>query len=140
MRTLVEQEIRELHAFFRAWYRGTIEDTDSAFSRVEKVLASEFTLITSDGYTMPREQLLPLLRGEHAQRPEIEMRVDQIELRLVSGEIVDGGIALVTYQEHGVTANGARSTLISALLRVNPDTPNGLEWVHIHEVGLPGSN
>jgi hypothetical protein len=78
------------------------------------------------------------LRGEHAKRPEIEMRVDHIQLRLVSGEIVDGRIAVVTYQEHGVTAKGARSTLITAVLRRNPDTPNGLEWVHIHEVRLPG--
>jgi len=132
MQANVEREIHELHAFFTAWYRGTIADPDSAFSRVENVLAPEFTLITSDGYTMPREQLLSLLRGEHAKRPEIEMRVDQIQLRLVSGEIV-----LITYQEHGVTANGARSKLISALLRRKPNTPNGLEWVHIHEVGLP---
>ena len=129
----VEREICQLHAFFTGWYRGTIADTVGAFSRVERVLAPEFTLITSDGYTMPREQLLPLLRGEHGKRPEIEMWVDQIQLRLVSGELV-----LITYQEHGVTANGARSTLISAVLRRNPDTPNGLEWVHTHEVGLPG--
>jgi hypothetical protein len=134
MHTYVEQEIRELHAFFEAWYRGTIEDTDSAYSRLENVLAPEFTLITSDGYTMPREQLLPLLRTEHARRPEIEMCVDHIQLRLVSGELV-----LITYQEHGSTANGSKSTLITAVLRANPDTPNGLEWVHIHEVLLPES-
>ena len=133
MQAHVEREIHELHAFFTNWYRGTIEDTDASFGRVESVLAPEFTLITSDGYTMPREQLLPLLRGEHANRPEIEMRVDHIKLRLVSG-----GIVLITYQEHGVTANGARSTLITAVLRVNPETPNGLEWMHIHEVRLPG--
>ena len=133
MHAHVEREIRELHVFFESWYRGTIEDSDQAFSRVEGVLAPEFVLITSDGYTMPREQLLPLLRDEHARRPEIEMRVDQIQIRLVSGEIV-----LITYQEHGVTESGARSTLITAVLRVKAGAPNGLEWVHIHEVGLPG--
>jgi hypothetical protein len=132
MRTLVEREIRELHAFFQAWYQGTIDDTDSSFARLENVLAPEFTLITADGYTMPRERLLPLLRGEHANRPEIEIQVDHIQLRLVSREIV-----LITYQEHGTTANGTRSTLITAILRRNPNTPNGLEWVHIHEVSLP---
>ena len=134
MHAHVEREIRELHAFFRAWYRGAIDDTDEAFARVETVLAPEFVLITSDGYTLPRERLLPLLRGEYGRRPEIEMSVDQVELRLVSGELV-----LITYREHGVTANGKRSTLISAVLRKNAATPNGLEWVHIHEVRLPES-
>ena len=140
MQAHVEREIRKLHAFFEAWYRGTIEDTDSAYSRLENVLAPEFILITSDGYTMPREQLLPLLRAEHARRPEIEMQVDQIQVRLVSGEIADGGIAVITYQEHGTTANGIKSTLITAVLRANAQTPNGLEWVHIHEVLLPESS
>ena len=132
MQAHVEREIRQLHAFFEAWYRGTIDDTDGSFGRFETVLAPEFTLITSDGFTASREQLLPLMRAEYATKPEIEIAIKNVQLKLASGEIL-----LATYEEHGVTANGARATLITAVLRQNPDTPNGLEWVHIHEVRLP---
>ena len=133
MHTLVEREIRDLHTFFEAWYRGAIDDTDVSFARLESVLAPEFTLITSDGFTASREQLLPLMRAEYAAKPEIEISIKNVQLKLASGEIL-----LATYEEHGVTANGPRATLITVVLRRNPNTPNGLEWVHIHEVRLPG--
>ena len=132
MQAFVEQEIRQLHAFFKDWYRGAVDDSVQSFGRLESVLAPEFTLITSDGYTAPREQLLALMRTEYASKPEIEMWVEDVRLKLAAGEI-----AVVTYEEHGATAAGARATLITAVLRRNPKTPNGVEWVHIHEVRLP---
>jgi hypothetical protein len=133
MQESVNREIHQLHAFFKDWYRGKIDNSNSSFGRLEGILAPEFMLITSDGYTVSREQLLPLMRAEYGTKPEIEMWVDEVQCRLVAGEI-----ALVTYQEHGTTASGPRSTLITAVLRANPQAPNGVEWVHIHEVRLPG--
>ena len=132
MQAHVEGEIHGLHAFFQDWYRGAIENSDPSFVRLQDVLAPEFTLITADGYVVPRAQLLPLMRGEYATKPEIEMWVENVQLRLDAGEIL-----VATYEEHGVTANGKRATLITAVLRAKPETPNGVEWVHIHEVGLP---
>ena len=132
MQSLYEKEIRELHSFFKAWYRGTIDDSDESFSRVEDVLAPEFTLITADGYVVARDQLLGLLRSEYATKPDIEMWVENIQLRLASGDIV-----LVNYEEHGKAMNRKQSTLITAVLRKNPKQQNGLEWIHIHEVRLP---
>ena len=132
MQSLYEKEINGLHAFFKVWYRGTIDDSDESFSRVEDILAPEFTLITSDGYVVAKEQLLGLLRSEYATKPEIEMWVENIQLRLATDDIV-----LVNYEEHGTTINGKKSTLITALLRKNPKQQNGLEWIHIHESHLP---
>ena len=132
MQSLYENEIRELHSFFRSWYRGTVDNSDRSFSRVEEVLAPEFTLITSDGYVVARDQLLGLLRSEYATKPDIEMWVENIQLRLASGDII-----LVNYEEHGKAMNRKQSTLITAVLRKNPKQQNGLEWIHIHEVRLP---
>ena len=132
MQSLYENEVRELHLFFRSWYRGTVDDSDGSFSRVEKVLAPEFTLITSDGYVVARDQLLGLLRAEYATKPDIEMWVENIQLRLATDDIV-----LVNYEEHGTTMDRKQSTLITAVLRKKPNHQNGLEWVHIHEVHLP---
>jgi hypothetical protein len=132
MQKSYEKEIHELHAFFEAWYQGTIDSSDRSFSRLEDVLAPEFTLITSDGYTIKREQLLALLRTEYAAKPDIEIWVENSQLRLTAGDIV-----LVNYEEHGTTKEGKRSNLITAVLRKNPKQPNGVEWIHIHEVRLP---
>lgn len=88
MRKPYEKEIRELHAFFEAWYRGTIDDSDGSFSRVENALAPGFTLITSGGQIIARNQLLALLRAEYATKPDIEMWVENVQLRLEAGDIV----------------------------------------------------
>ena len=135
MRKPYEKEIRELHAFFEAWYRGTIDDSDGSFSRVENALAPGFTLITSGGQIIARNQLLALLRAEYATKPDIGMWVENVQLRLEAGDIV-----LVNYEEHGTTANGKQSTLITAVLRKNPEQQNGMEWIHIHEVRLPSQS
>ena len=132
MQSLYEKEIRELHAFFRSWYRGTTDDSDESFGRIEGVLAPEFTLITADGYVVARDQLLGLLRREYATKPDIEMWVENSQLRLATGDII-----LVNYEEHGTTVSGKKSTLITAVLRKNPQQQNGLEWIHIHESRLP---
>lgn len=127
-----EAEIRELHSFFEAWYRGEVPNSDDAFARISDYLATEFTLITSSGFVGDREQVLGMLRSEHAARPDLEMSVENPQLKLATDAIV-----LATYEEHGTTAAGKRATLITAVLRRNSKLDNGLEWVHIHEVGLP---
>jgi hypothetical protein len=132
MQALCEKEIRELHTFFEAWYQGAIANSDDAFQRLEGVLAPAFTLITSDGYTFTRDQVLALLRDEYGARPDIKMWVDNVRLRYTAGDVI-----LATYEEHGTTADGERATLITALLCQRPERPNGLEWIHIHEVRLP---
>ena len=135
MQELCEKEIRELHAFFEAWYQGAIANSDDAFRRLEHVLAPAFTLITSDGYTFTRDQVLSLLRNEYATKPDIKMWVDNVRLRYTADDVI-----LTTYEEHGTTADGERSTLITALLCRHPERPNGLEWIHIHEVRLPSQS
>ena len=53
MQNLHENEIQELYTFFEQWYRGTIENSDEDFRRLEDVLAPEFTLITLSDIPLP---------------------------------------------------------------------------------------
>lgn len=135
MQEFCKKEIRELHAFFQAWYQGAIANSDDSFRRLEGVLAPAFTLITSDGYTFARDQVLALLRNEYGAKPDIKMWVDNVRLRYAAGDVI-----LATYEEHGTTTDGKRATLITAVLCKNPEQRNGLEWVHIHEVRLPSQD
>ena len=135
MQVSYEKEISELHTFFEAWYRGAIANSDSVFHRLADVLAPEYILITSDGYTLEREQVLSFLRSAYSAKPDIDIWIKNIQLRIETAEIL-----LITYEEHGTTGNKKRATLISAVLRKNPAKPNGVEWLHIHEVSLPSSS
>lgn len=127
-----QTEARQLHDFFRDWYRGDIADTDENYARLADVLADDFQLITSGGFAVDRELMLQMMRGEHGTKPDIEMRTDNYRLRVEEGDLI-----LFTYQEHGEAGGLAKSTLISVLMRRNPAAPNGVEWVHLHEVALP---
>jgi hypothetical protein len=132
MLEFLQNEISELHAFFEAWYRGTIKDTNAVFQRLSDVLAPEYLLITSEGYTLDRDQVLSVLRSAHAKRPDVKIFVKNIHLRIETEELI-----VMTYEEHGTTEKGKKATLISAVLRKKPGSPNGVEWLHIHEVNLP---
>jgi hypothetical protein len=127
-----ETEITELHAFFEAWYRGEVQNTDDVFSRVAGALAPEFTLITSGGRSVNRAQLLAMLRSQHGTIPDLKMLVQSTECKLATDDIV-----LTTYEEHGTTGGRTKATLITAVLRRHPEQRDRLEWVHIHEVQLP---
>jgi hypothetical protein len=132
LKRLWEYEIRGLHSFFEAWYRGDLPNTQEAFSRVTDVIAPEFALITAGGFEVARAQLLEMLRAEHGARPDLQMEVKRARLRLETGDAI-----VATYEEHGTTAGNTRATLITAVFRRCAGTPNELEWIHIHEVQLP---
>lgn len=129
-----EAEIVALHRFFTDWFRGTLPDTDAAWSRVEKVLSPQFTLISPEGRILGREALLAAVRAQHASRvpPEVfEIRIRGFECRAVGAKI-----ALATYEEWQRRAGetvGRRST---AVFERDAAAPHGLCWLHVHETWL----
>lgn len=127
-------EIRQLHEFFAGWYTGELADTDENFARLTDVLADDFQLITGGGFTVDRDMMVGMMRGEHGSRPDMEMHVDEPRLRLH-----EGGLILFTYREHGSSAGRSKSTLITVLMREVPEAPNGVQWVHLHETELPAA-
>ena len=68
MQNLHENEIQELYTFFEQWYRGTIENSDEDFRRLEDVLAPEFTLITLSDIPLPGLETASknLLKSDHS--------------------------------------------------------------------------
>ena len=131
MQNIYEKEIYELHSFFESWYRGEIQNTDKEFSRLEGVLAPEFTLITPDGHVVERDQLLALMRAEYATKPDIKIQVENCRLRFA-----DDNIFVVIYEERGVLKERQKTSLITAILRKNQRKKNELDWIHIHEVEI----
>ncbi|MFX0151840.1 MAG: hypothetical protein ACFFAJ_13715 [Candidatus Hodarchaeota archaeon] len=46
MKDSCETEIKELHKFFENWYNGVISQSEKTFSRLTRVLARNFKLIS----------------------------------------------------------------------------------------------
>jgi hypothetical protein len=126
-------EIVELHAFFEGWLGGTTPPTDAAYARLVDTMAPEFAIVTPGGERILRDQLLAQLRAAHASRPGWKIWIEDADLRLRQGELT-----IVTYEEWQRHADGTVTGRLSTVIfRARAGTPNGLEWLHVHETWLP---
>lgn len=126
-------EVDQLHMFFTDWLSGAATPTEKSFERVANVLAEAFRSVSPRGVERSRQEMLTRLRGAHGQLPHAAIRIENFSLchRF-------GAQYVVTYQEwhDGVPSSGRLST---AILTQKPGTPNGLQWLHVHETWLPGA-
>ena len=132
------REVEELHQFFEDWFNGEAENTDEAYARFSDVLADGFVIIVPSGQLQDRDTLVEGLRPHYAPEGSepIRLWIENFQLRLrFPGE--DGDVVLVTYEQWQQRGESRRGRLSSALLRERADTPNGLEWLHVHETWLP---
>ena len=128
MREACEREIRELHHFFEQWFRGDVQEDDTVFARLADVLAPSFQLIS------PRGAILEGVRGAHGKRgADFRIRIEAVDVRVHAEPL-----CLVTYEEHQKTPEGWTGRLSSALFQQAPDSPCGVQWLHLQETWLPG--
>ena len=121
-REACQTEIVELHRFFEQWLSGEIDD----FSRCDRVLATDFTMVGPGGDLQAREALVRGLLDAHGQR-NVSIRVEKV----VSNEL-GPGLTLARYEEW----QDSRGRLSTAVFRDRADTPNGIEWVTVHETWI----
>ena len=138
MKSQCETEIVELHRFFEEWFMGRLEDSGAAFSRFADVMADGFIMISPEGTVTGRAELLRGLRHARAAYTpanSISIRVADIQQRRHSDDL-----CLMTYEEWQNTGSGERGRISSALFRRRPGTPNGVEWLHLHETWMNGES
>ena len=127
-------EVAELHAFFQDWFRGELPRTRSAFAAFADALGADFEIVSPDGHSSVREELLEALWELHGRESAAGLRIRVAD---VEPHAVAPGIWRCGYEEwhqRGGTARGRRST---ALLEEAPDAPRGWLWLHVHETWLP---
>lgn len=129
-------EVEELHQFFQDWFNAASSNEDAVFERFSDVLGERFAIITPDGRKVERGPLLDGLRGAYGRWRSIEgggrIWIENFDLRHVEAET-----ALATYEEWQQEGDGKRGRLSTVLFRRKNGTPNGVEWLHVHEVWLP---
>lgn len=130
-----EKEVHELHQFFQEWFSGDLENTDDAFARFSDVMDEGFVIISPSGQMSERAPLVAALRGAHDRWSESGAGKIWIENFRVHRLLADA--AVVTYEEWQTSAGETRGRLSTAVFGPEEGTPNGVVWLHLHEVWLP---
>lgn len=125
------KEVAELHEFFQDWFTGKLPDTDEEFERFPSVMNESFHIVSPSGIITSSDQILALVRSAH-NSGEILIWIENHTHLMTLGDI-----ALITYEESQSREGDKRVLFSSALFREKEGTPNGLEWLHVHETWLP---
>jgi len=131
----VEAEIVQLHQFFQDWYNGAIDATGETFSRLDEALAEGFRLITPEARVIERDSILEVIRKDHNTRLAMRIWIEDVCIQHWFEDHV-----LATYQEWQQRDSQTTTRLSSVFMRLNPDKPNGLEWLFVHETWVSPSN
>ena len=122
-----EREIVELHEFFEGYFLGTRSDLE----RVDAALAHDFTMAGPDGSLAGRAATLSAIRSGANTHQELRILVTQSRLIAESAELVVA--EYIETHELPSVDNHRRSTVT---FRRDPEGPNGLRWVRVHETWL----
>lgn len=128
-----EREVRELHDFFAEWYAGDYRDAE----RLDRVLARDFELVAPGGARNDRRAVIEWVEGNRGQYADADPPFS-IDIESFDPRMAEGNHCLVTYVERQSAPQGETTRRSSALFRRAGGTPNGVEWVHLHETWLDG--
>lgn len=129
------RETAELHRFLQDWLRGVSPRTPEVFARMSGVMAPGLAVISPLGTVTRTPELLAEFEGLHgvlAGRPFAVTVENAAHLHSV------GDCTLISYEERHDLGGEVSARLATALLRARAGTPNGVEWLHVHETWLPG--
>ncbi|MFI7416531.1 DUF4440 domain-containing protein [Nonomuraea sp. NPDC049684] len=115
----VEAEIVRHHEVIERWLTGAAAPEE--FARFADAHAPGFTLITPDGRTLSREQVLAEVEALHGGAPGLTVEIRHVRI-VASG----GALAVATYQEVQPDRTRQSTVVLQAAT-----------WLHLHETWLP---
>lgn len=123
------REIEQLHQFFVDWYTGRTQN----FTRMERVIGSEFEMVTPDADVLGRNAVLEMVRDG---RDNHDPGAFDIDIRAVTLLDSTETHAVVRYEEWQTSPDGEDGRISTVVFRPDSETPNGLVWVTVHETWL----
>ena len=131
MESSCRDEVIQLHQFFEEWLGGTLVKTQTNYERLTAVINPEFQIISPDGEMTATAPLLAGLWQAHDSRPGFRLWVKEVAVRLLSPQL-----ALTTYEEWQEIEGKVTARVSTAVFKQKANTPNGVEWLHVHETWL----
>ena len=139
--TRCRHEVVELHRFFQDWFAGRLPDTDDAFAPLVSALAPSFEMVTPDGATRTRDQVLGGVRGGHPGGDGASSAdATRFEIRNHRHRHSFGEVAVVTYEEWQTRGGSSQGRVATAVFQAAEAAPNGVIWLHLHETMLPSAD
>lgn len=131
------RETTEFHGFLRDWLIGALPRTPAGFSRMALVMAPELAVISPLGMLTRAPALLTEFEALHGVLAD---RAGDFAITVENAAHVHtvGDCTLIVYEEHHVLGDDRSARLATVLYRAREGTPNGVEWLHVHETWLPG--
>jgi len=129
-------EVVQLHKFFEDWFNAALPPTEDSFRRFESVMAERFLIISPEGVLTERDELVDRLRQAHGIWRQ-NSRPGRIWIENLQVRHTVGSQSMVLYEEWQEIDGVTRGRLSTAVLQRRESTPNGVEWLHVHEVWLP---
>lgn len=125
-----QQEIIELHDFFQAYFLGE-EDSQA---RAEAAMHPDFTIVGPDGVVSDRGATLEMLRGGQGGLTTFVLSTHDHRLLHSNDEVI-----MASYVEAQQRGEGPNERLSTVVFLVDPEGPNGLRWLRVHETWMPDS-
>lgn len=137
MATQCRKETEELHAFLQDWLTGSLPRTEQVFDRFRSVMSPGLLVISPLGTETPQADLLTEFESIHGV---LSHRLNQFRITVENYRCLDltGDKALVTYEEWHRDDDQVSARVSTVLYGAKPGTPQGVEWLHVHETWLPG--
>lgn len=132
---IARTEILGFHKALEDWRNGKSSEDD--FDRLDSALARGFAVLGPGGRMVGRSTFVERLREERGSWSPEEgawggrIRVENLRLRLL-----DGPVAVFTFQRREIVRGEIRTTSHTAILRLRHGTPNGIEWYHLHSADV----
>ena len=133
LQQVCREEIENLHGIFVCWFKG-LQPKEELERELHDRVTSGFSHIAPNGqFLKGRANLLVNLQEKYNAYPTKAFDI-QIENVKVVWTLND--LCLVTYEEWQEVGGESRGRLSTALFKMREGTPNGVEWLHVHETWL----
>jgi len=121
-------EVVRQHVVIQEWLSGT---DDRGWASFHAALADDFEILTPDGETVRKPELLDGFRGAFGAAPGIT-----VEIKHARVMAEHGALAVVRYEEWQSDCERPNQRVSTAVFAVDDGAPLGWTWLALHETWL----
>ncbi|BBN20033.1 sucrose-6-phosphatase [Marchantia polymorpha subsp. ruderalis] len=126
------REIVDVNTALVMWVNGDIPNTDAAHNRILGVMAEDGTMVYPWGEERLLRKSVVSYKSKHGLKKDSKV---QVWMDCIKEQKLADNIILVSWQswQQSTSGENRKGNFATAILRTKMGTPNGLEWVRVHE-------
>ena len=124
----VVEEIEEIHRLIQDWMVGWAGDKNEFLQRMDLSFDPEFTFVSGSGQEVGWQDFRSHICALESQSAATRIWADNIRVVAASSTLI-----VARFDEHERDEENSRSRVSTLVFRCNPNCPNGLAWLRLHE-------